>query len=170
MCKVCEKSLNYEEVEYSLSEEAPIGVPTKYEVTGFICPACGKLKPSAIEMFGSKQKALMYLMVMNMSDDMTDLDYDKQFKEVLRLSKLNRFEKVLEQNGLRFESSKIVHECGHTLLSGIKDIDRDYSMVSKIESILREKSMNFCPCCGKKVVPFNKDLDMKPTEILYNPL
>ena len=170
MCKVCEKSLNYEEVEYSLSEEAPIGVPKKYEVNGFVCPACGKLKPSAIEMFGSKQKALMYLMIMNMNDDMSDLDYDKQFKEVLRLSKLNRFEKVLEQNGLRFENGKISHKCGHTLLSGIKDMDRDYSMVSKIEGILKEKSMNFCPCCGDRLIPFNRDLDMKPTEVVYSPL
>ena len=52
----------------------------------------------------------------------------------------------------------------------IKDIDRDYSMVSKIEGILKEKSTNFCPCCGDKLVPFNKALDMNPAEVMYSPL
>lgn len=170
MCVVCEKELYFENDEFSMSDEAPLAKHVKHDVNSFICPACGKLNPSAIKLFGSKQKALMYLMIVNMSDDMTDLDYDKQFKEVLRVSKLNRFEKVLEQNGLRFENGKVIHKCGHTLLSGIKDIDRDYSMVSKIEGILREKSTNFCPCCGDKLVPFNKDLDMKPAEVMYSPL
>ena len=56
------------------------------------------------------------------------------------------------------------------LLSGIKDINTDYSMVLKIEQILREKSFNFCPNCGKSLIPLNTDLEMTPSELLYIPL
>ena len=30
--------------------------------------------------------------------------------------------------------------------------------------------IDFCPCCGKKLVPLEKELNLKPTELLYTPL
>ncbi len=169
MCKVCEKSLYYEDTEFSLSDEAPLGVERKYAVDSFICPACGKLKKSAVDMFGSKDKALIYLMTLNMDDLSVDAAYLNQFKEILRISRQNHFEKVLEKNGLRFENGQLIHSCGHVLLSGVKEIS-DYSMIVKIGQILGDKHFNFCPNCGKQLLPFDKNVEMTPSSSLYEPL
>ena len=173
MCEVCDKDIYFDSIIHH--SDAGYGDDDwddkfKNGVIGFICPACGKLKESAIKQFGSKEKALMYLMTLNMDDRELDAAYINQFKEILRVSKLNRFEKVLEKNGLRLENGKLVHSCGHVLLSGIKDINTDYSMVLKIEQILGEKSFKFCPNCGKSLIPLKKELDMTPSELLYVPL
>ena len=173
MCEVCDKKIYFDK-NYHYSDagygDDDYDEKSSYRVLDFICPACGKLKPSAIKLFGSQEKALMYLMALNMDDMRSNNDFERDFKEILRQSRLNRFEKVLELNGLRYENGKIIHSCGHVLLSGIKDLNEDYSMVLKIESILKEKSFNFCPCCGKKIIPLDRELNMKPSEILYSPL
>ena len=173
MCEVCEKSIYFDKVIHH--SDGGYGDDDwddkfQYKVNDFICPACGRLKPSAIKLFGSAQKALMYLMTVNMQDIYNDSNYEKAFKEILELSRMNRFEKVLEKNGLKMENGKLIHSCGHVLLSGVKDLNKDYSMVMKIESILKDKSFNFCPCCGKKLVPLEKEINMTPSEHLYIPL
>lgn len=173
MCEVCEKSIYFDKIIHHSDcgyGDDDYDEKVSYQVNDFICPACGKLKPSAIQLFGSQQKALMYLMTINMQDIFNDSNYEDRFKEILTLSKMNRFEKVLEKNGLKMENGKLVHSCGHVLMSGIKDLNRDYSMVLKVENILKDKSFNFCPCCGKKLVPLEKELNLKPTELLYTPL
>lgn len=173
MCEVCEKKIYFDKVIHHSDcgyGDDDYNETLHYRVNDFICPACGRLKSSAIQLFGSKQKALMFLMTINMDDIFTDKNYEDRFKEVLVLSKMNRLEKVLEKNDLKMENGKLIHSCGHVLMSGIKDLNKDYSMVQKIETILKEKSFNFCPCCGKKLIPLEKELDMKPSEYLYSPL
>lgn len=173
MCEVCKKGIYFDKVIHHSDcgyGDDDYDEKVSYQVNTFICPACGKLKENAIKLFGSKEKALMYLMALNMEDREIDVAYINQFKDILRVSKQNRFEKVLEKNNLRLENGKLVHSCGHVLLSGIKDINTDYSMVLKIEQILREKSFNFCPNCGKSLIPLNTDLEMTPSELLYIPL
>ena len=64
MCEVCEKSIYFDKVIHH--SDGGYGDDDwddkfQYKVNDFICPACGRLKPSAIKMFGSAQKALMYL-------------------------------------------------------------------------------------------------------------
>ena len=172
MCEVCEKSIYFDRVVHHSDcgyGDDDWDEKLSYKVNDFICPCCGKLKESAIKLFGSKDKALMYIMALNMDDKEMDVAYINQFKEILRVSKQNRFEKVLEKNGLHLENGKLVHSCGHVLLSGVKDIN-EYSMVLKIEGILRDKSFKFCPNCGKSLLPFNSELNMTPTEYLYEPL
>ncbi len=173
MCEVCDKKIYFDKnVHYSDCGYGDNDYDEKiqFKVHDIICPACGKLKQSAIDIFGSNEKALIYLMTLNLEDYLDDKVYEDSFKNILEQSKLNRLEKVLEKNRLKIEDGKLVHICGHTLLTGLKDSNKGYSMVLKIESILESKSFNFCPCCGKKIFPLSKEIDMQPSEFVCTPL
>lgn len=167
MCKYCDKHLFFDNEEYHADSgygDNDYTTMERYEVLSFVCPVCGKLKVSCIEKFGSMEKALVYLMVQNLKDEMVDKkEIVRHFSDMLNQVSSDRFVKILEQNGLVFENNTIRHNCGHVLLSNYSNANV-FDLVEKVEAILTNKNINFCPRCGKKILPFNKELDLEIAE------
>lgn len=164
MCKVCDKSIYFDttwywaDAGYGDNDE---GGDIRNVTSAFICPACGKLKLKSVESrFGSVHKALVYLMLQNMPENMIEEDKIKEFKEILDDSDTEYCKLVLEKMGLTFENGILKHKCGYVIVKGVK-ADDNIMLLDRLEGILTNKKMNFCPCCGGKIAPFKRDIEME---------
>lgn len=164
-CKVCGKQLYFDTEWYHADcgyGDDDYGGKTQNIVASFICPACGKLRvETAKRMFGSVEKALLYLYVQNMTNEMTLDEAKKELDKVWNDMDEQHLQMVLKDNGLIFEDGKLSHTCGHTLLTGVKP-NVKMSLLKTFEEILSKKNLNFCPKCGKRLLPFNTNINLVP--------
>lgn len=170
MCKVCDKTWYFDSmIHYSDGGygDDDIDKVSRNVINTFICPACGKLRPTAEKIFGSILKALAFIMIQNMDDKSTDEEKIAYFKNVLWDVNGERKVKVLEKNNLKIEDNKLYHDCGLVLLKGIKSSTDIEMSISKIEEVLEKKEFYFCPKCGKKILPFNHEISEIPTSTLF---
>lgn len=164
MCKVCDKEIYfdtswcYTDAGYGDTDEGGL---VRNIVVPFICPACGKLKIKPVErLFGSVEKALVYLILQNMSEGSTKEEKLELFKKVLEESDSETCDKILENMGLTCEEGYFKHSCGFVIAKNVK-VDSKILLLERLEKILSSKNMNYCPCCGKKIYPFNHNIDVE---------
>lgn len=152
MCKVCNESVFFEE-SWAYHDagygDTDYGGVTINKLSAIICPACGKIKPYGIEKYGSIENVLTQILLLNLSKDLDEEVMLKKLKTLLSTYGETNFNLLLEQNNLVYSDGCTSHNCGHILLTGLETIEN----IDVLTIILEEKGLNFCPKCGKKLLP-----------------
>lgn len=164
MCEVCDKEVYFNTEWYRADcgyGDNDYGGINRHTVETFICPACGKLKvKSAENKFGSIEKALVFLLMQNMPENSVKEEQMALFEKIIDDAHIETCEEILKNMGLSLDEGYFRHKCGHVLAKNVK-VDSKMLLLDRLEKILSSKNMNFCPCCGERIYPFNRNIDLE---------